>query len=180
MATVAAIIDTLKRNTNNKYYVVDVSAAIKQLTEPREDLEQILRDPTVSDWHFYALEGLRSIVENESINASDFAVILNSTKNLALRFGIDEFYKSFDSLANQPSNSHFLANFVTDLLSSRDQSDWLWLAFSAMSTLLQRQEQIPSPQLQTLAAQLRNAYETGPETLRKPQMREILLQMRPY
>lgn len=175
MATVAAIVDTLRRNSIDKYYVVDVSAAIKQLKEPRQDLEKILKDPAVSDWHFYALEWLRSVIENEAIDTDDFDVILESTKRMALRFGIDEFYKSFDALANQPNNSLFLENFVSDLLSSRDQSDWLWLAFSAMSTLLQHREQVS--QLETLAAQLRNAYEAGPETIRKPQMVEILRQM---
>jgi hypothetical protein len=61
MATTEEIVNVLSSHVNDEHFVVDVKAAIKQLRDPRSDFETLLSDPTVPQWHFYALEGLRSI-----------------------------------------------------------------------------------------------------------------------
>jgi hypothetical protein len=48
-----------------------------------------------------------------------------STNRVAQQVGIDEFYESFDALS--PDNISYLGDFISDLLSSRNQRDWLWL-----------------------------------------------------
>jgi hypothetical protein len=184
MATVDEVIDKLSRHRNNEYLVVDVKSAMRELKNPREDLETVLIEPSVSEWHLYALEGVRSIVESQVIESNDFRVILDSTKRMADRFGTDEFYKTFDVLGRIPENARFLTNFASDLLNTRDHRDWLWLAFSATATLLDRLEKIDPFQrtfdaslIYPLAQELVSAYQSQPESLRKPQMQEILRKM---
>jgi hypothetical protein len=173
MATVDEIVSLLSRHVDSEHFVVDVKAAMKELEDPRQDFEKVLSDPSVAEWHFYALEGLRSIAGERPISRDDGRMIIQSTKGVAQRLGIDEFYKSFDALARSPNNVTFLADFVSDLLTSRDQRDWLWLAFSAMATLLQRSpffKVVHNP----LVQQLITAYEREPVSRRKPQMDEIV------
>ena len=178
MATVNETIDKLSRHRSDEYFVVDVNSAISELDNPREDLEAVLTDPSVSEWHFYALEGVRSIVESQAIAPDDFQIILESTKRMADRFGNDEFYKTFDVLGRTPENARFLTYFANNLLNTRDHRDWLWLAFSATATLLDRLDKqharIDPGLIIPLAQELDSAYQNQPESLRKPQMQEIL------
>jgi hypothetical protein len=175
MATVEQIVNLLSHHANPKHFVVDVKAAMKDLEDPRQDFETVLSDPSVAEWHFYALEGLRSIAGKageKPLSRREIEIFIKSTNSVARQVGIDEFYKSFDALARSRDNVSYLADFISDLLSSRNQRDWLWLAFSAMATLLQRRPEVAGAVTQQLMA----AYEEEPSR-RKPQMEEIIRMM---
>lgn len=113
---------------------------------------------------------MRSIAGEQKISARDAQAIIEGTSRVAQQLGIDQFYKSFDALARSPDNVPYLRDFVTDLLNSRNQRDWLWLAFSAMATLLQRR---PEEANGAVAQQLVSTYLATPSR-RKPQMQEVV------
>jgi len=171
MSTVAEIVKVLERHVNDEYFVVDVKAAMKELDNPQLDFKNVLDDLKVAEWHFYALEGLRSIAGKDTISSDVGRAIIDGTKMVAQQLGIDEFYKTFNALAGRRDNASFLADFVSDLIKWHDQRDWLWLAFSAMATLLQRQ---PDAVTDKLAGELEQAYDKEPTTLRRKPMDEIL------
>jgi hypothetical protein len=170
MASVEQIINSLSRHVNRGHLVVDVKAAMKDLEDPRRDFEKVLSDPSAGEWHFYALEGLRSIAGEQTLSPEDIKILINSTNSVARQVGIDEFYKSFDALARSPDNVSYLSDFISDLLSSRNQRDWLWLAFSAMATLVQGRPEVGAG---PVGKQLIDAYYEE-SSRRKPQMEEII------
>lgn len=141
------------------------------MKEPLKDLEGVLSDPSVPEWHFYALEGLRSIAGQQKLSPDDGRIIIEGTNRVAQQLGADEFYKSVDALARSPDNFPYLRDFISDLLSLRNQRDWLWLAFSAMATLLYRR---PEEATGAVAQQLMAAYLQASPSRRRPQMDEIV------
>jgi hypothetical protein len=137
MTDARAVVQRLSRHVDEKHGIVDVNSAMKDLDHPQDDLKTVLADPTVPEWHFYALEGLRSLAATGNTSPEDGRIILEGTKRIAQRLGTDEFYKTFDAMAHTKKNASLLADFANDMLNDRDQRDWLWLAFSAVGTLLQ-------------------------------------------
>jgi hypothetical protein len=107
MAEVPEIVGLLSKFADSDHYVVDVRSAMKMLDHPLEDLEKVLSDPSVSEWHYYALEGLRSIAAENPVSLHDARMIMEGTKRVAQEYGIDEFYKSVDALASSPQNVVF-------------------------------------------------------------------------
>jgi hypothetical protein len=171
MATAEEIVQLLGKYLNKDYFVVDVKAAMRELKNPLQDFEQVLSDQSLPEWHFYALEGLRSIAGQQKLSQNDSRIIIEGTNRVAQQFGSDEFYKSFDAFARSPDNTPYLRDFVMDLLRSRNQRDWLWLAFCAMATLLHRRHDLATG---AVAQQLIDAYREAPPSRRRPQMEEIV------
>jgi len=75
MPTAHEIVDLLGRHAS-PHFVVDIKAAKEEMENPLRDFKTVLSDQTVSQWHFYALEGLRSIAAESSISPEDGQIII--------------------------------------------------------------------------------------------------------
>src|SRR5215204_3650902 len=112
MTDVNYIVSILSHHVDQKHGVVDVHSAMEDLEHPQDDLKMVLSDPTVPEWHYYALEGLRALAAQGSTSREEDRLILEGTKRIAQQFGTDEFYKTFDAIAVSRDNAPLLADFA--------------------------------------------------------------------
>ncbi len=175
MTDVHYVISVLRRHVDGSKGTVDISDAVAHLSNPAEDLSQVLEEPTAMDWHHTALEGLRLLALRDGLTRASGQLVLDATRDIALQFGIDEYYKSLEALAFSPDTAPLLAVFASQQLGNPTLRDARWLAFFAIAALLQRQpEAIPSE----LAEQLEAASLDEQNQTRQQEMMEIAEQCR--
>lgn len=168
------VIGLFRKHVLAEHGVVNVRAVINELAAQKENpvlaLNQLLDDAEAVDWHFYAAEGLRSLAAQGTLDANDGRKLLDVTRALYQRWGMDEYYKSVTALAASPRTAPLLAEFVEQRLEQQDVRDWRWLAFFAAGTLLQ---QVPRVLTRRLAEQLQKEAVLEPDPRRKPQMQDV-------
>lgn len=125
--------------------IIDIPTFVSTVLEstksidPAKAFEQILKDQTSSEeYRSFAVAGLRALAERGKLSSTHASVLLQATQRQALRFGNDELEKSIRVIARSPTTAPILLDFATHLLiSNQGIPDRRWLAFTAVSAVLQ-------------------------------------------
>src|SRR5438105_612851 len=151
-------VNVLRKHTKPDHGVIDVRGAISELEtngkEPVEAFLALLNDSDSREWHFYALEGLRSLGAAGRLDSSAGLVLLTATMRDAQSRDMDEYYRTISALAASPETAKLVVRFIIERLSKRDVRDWRWLAFYAAGMLSER---VPTAITLEAAARLANA-----------------------
>jgi hypothetical protein len=175
--TSSEVVELLRNNLDEKHGVVNVRAVIDSIMakeDPAQALEQLLKDNSVSEWHYYGLEGLRSLAIRGDLKPDHARMVLNDlTVRFAQERGADEYYNSIRSIAvsPKPETALVVLEFAGERLDKQDWGDWCWLAFFAVGTFLERESnRVPSE----LAHRLQDVVGKEREETRRAQLTEIV------
>ena len=140
-----SLIDLLKSNVVEGHGVTNVWAVVNELEKqnknPATEFTRLFYAPEGKPWCFYAVVGMRSLVERGSLKKEEARTLLKMTETLVLaRRSMEEYYRTISILASSRETAPVLVEFVEEKLGEKDQTQWRWLAFFAVGELLQAQK----------------------------------------